>query len=99
MNIDTENIVSVSDIRDAGISKFVARAADGQTFAIMKNNRLQAVLAGHGVMEQLQAINEREENLRLWTAALTRYATDDGTRHDLSDVAAEFGIDLAGLED
>ena len=35
-----------------------------------------------------------EDDLKLMAASLVRLATDDGTRHALSDVAAEFGIDL-----
>ncbi|WP_344871379.1 hypothetical protein [Allokutzneria multivorans] len=35
------------------------------------------------------------EDQRLLALALVRTATDDGRRHSLDDVAAEFGIDAA----
>lgn len=98
MNINTDDMVSVTEIRNRGFSFYLSRAASGQTFAIMKNNKVQAVLAGGAAMEQLQALEEREENLRLWSAAIVRYATDDGKRHSLADVAAELGISASDLE-
>ena len=99
MNINTENLVSVSDIRDHGISTYVNRVVEGQTIAIIKNNRVQAVLTNCNAYDRLQALDEREENLRLWAAALTRYATDDGTRISLEDAAAELGIDWGDIDD
>ncbi len=35
--------------------------------------------------------------MRLLTAAMVRIVTDNGSRHRLSDVAGEFGIDLNDL--
>lgn len=99
MNIDTESMVSVSDIRDHGISTYVTRVAEGETIAIVKNNKVAAVLTGCSTYGHIQALDEREENLRLWTAALTRYATDDGSRYSLEEVAAEYGIDLDAIDD
>lgn len=99
MNINTDDMVSVTDIRSRGISFYLSQAATGRTIAIMKNNKVQAVLTGSEAMEQLQALDEREENLRLWSAAIIRYATDEGARHELADVAAELGISPAELED
>jgi hypothetical protein len=37
--------------------------------------------------------DEWEDDVRLLVLALIRAVTDDGARHGLDDVAAEFGVD------
>lgn len=39
--------------------------------------------------------DELEADHLLATIATARMATDDGARHDLADVATEFGVDLS----
>lgn len=94
MKIDTGDMVSVSDISKRGLSWYLNEAAEGRNFAVLKNSKVLAVIAGGTVMEQMNDLDEREENLRLLSAALVRVATDTGKRYSLEEVAAEFGVDI-----
>ncbi len=94
MNVDTNDMISVTDASKRTVSRLVTEAMGGRTFVVMKNNRPAAVIVGQEQMERLQRLDEMEQDLRLWTVALIRTITDTGERHDLAGVAAEFGIDL-----
>lgn len=94
MNVDTKDMISVTEISKNGVSKLIAEAMDGRTFVVMKNNRPAAVIVGTEQMERLQRVDAMEQDLRLWTVALVRTVTDTGERYDLGDVAKEFGVDL-----
>lgn len=93
VNIPTGNIVGVTEV-SGNVSRYMADVADGQSFLVMKNNRPVAAIVNPGVLDRLQEIDEREEDLRLLCLALARILTDSGNRHDLDDVAAELGISL-----
>jgi len=93
VNVDTNDMISVTDA-SREVSRLVTEAMDGRTWVLMKNNRPAAVIAGVETMERLQRVSELEDDLRLWTLAVVRSLTDTGERHDLADVAREFGIDL-----
>jgi len=45
-------------------------------------------------MDRLSRLEELEEDVRMLAIATVRSFTDSAARHDLADVAAEFGIDL-----
>jgi len=94
MIINSDNMVSVSDASSRGVSWLVNEAVGGRTMVVMKNNAPAAVVASGADMERLQQLDCLESDLRLWAASMVRIATDTGERHTLSDVAAEFGIDL-----
>ena len=93
MRINTDDMISVTDA-SREVSRLVAEAMDGRTFVVMKANRPAAVIVGLEQMERLQRIDDMEQDLRLFSMALIRTVTDSGERHDLDDVAREFGVDL-----
>jgi hypothetical protein len=97
VKLDTSDMISVTEA-SGKLSRLVSEAADGRTFCVMKNNQFAAAIVGRDQLERLQALSDVEEDLRLWTIALVRTITDDGERHDLDEVAREFGVDL-GEED
>ncbi|MDV8058235.1 type II toxin-antitoxin system Phd/YefM family antitoxin [Rhodococcus sp. IEGM 1343] len=98
MNIDSSNFVSVTDFGQ-NCSRLVAEATGGRTFLVMKNNKPAAAVVSPADFDRLQRIDEREQDLRLLSLAVVRSVTDSGERHDLDDVAAEFGVDLSAEDD
>ncbi|MBK8461427.1 MAG: type II toxin-antitoxin system Phd/YefM family antitoxin [Micropruina sp.] len=96
--------VDVRDIRSAtqaarNFGALVDEVESGATIVVVRNNRPVTVMAPISMMERLDEIGEREEDLRLLALALTRAATSDGTLRSWDDVAAELGIDLTALAD
>jgi len=94
MRIDTNDLISVTNANKAGISRLVSQAADGKTIGILRNSEVAAFIIGPEQAARLSRLDEIEADLRLWTAALIRVATDSGQRHDLDDVLAELNIEL-----
>ena len=94
MRIDTNDLISVTNANKAGISSLVSQAADGKTIGILRNSEVAAFIIGPEQAARLSRLDEIEADLRLWTAALIRVATDSGQRHDLDDVLAELNIEL-----
>jgi prevent-host-death family protein len=94
MRTDTEDLISITDANTRGISNLVARAGEGRRLVVLRNNKPAAVIVDIETMERLQRVEELEDDLRLLSIAWVRTLTDGGTRHDLEDVAAEFGVDL-----
>jgi len=92
--VDTDNMVSVTEA-SRNASQLFRRAADeSATFIVMNGSKPTAVISGLDNMDRLSRLDELEEDLRLLSIALVRMLTDDGVRHDLDDVASEFGVDL-----
>lgn len=96
MRTDTRNLVSVTEFSRYA-SRFISSAASGTTHVILKDNKPTAAVIDMESAERLAHIDELEDDLKLMTASLVRLVTDDGRRHSLEDVAAEFGIDLDEL--
>lgn len=94
MRIDTNDLISVTNANKAGISRLVNDAAEGRTIGILRNSEVAAFIIGPEQAARLSHIDEIEEDLRMWAAALIRVATDSGRRHDLDDVLAELEIEL-----
>lgn len=97
MKIDTADMISISEASSLGLSRIANDAAEGRARVILRNNRAIAAVVSVTVMDRLQELDEREENLRLLGVALARLATDTGKRTTLRDAAARFGIDLDSL--
>lgn len=94
MLVDTKQLVSVSDV-SRNASKLIRAAHDeDRTFVVMNGSTPTAVISGLDRVDRLNRVEELEEDLRLTAITVVRMLTDDGARHDLDDVAAEFGIDL-----
>jgi prevent-host-death family protein len=99
MKVDTNDMVSVTEASNRGVSWLIKEAGSGRNVVVVKNNTPAAVVVGPQVMERLQHVDEIEEDLRLWALTLTRIATDTGERFDLRDIAAKLGVDLDGDDD
>lgn len=98
MKIDTNDLISVTDASNKGISKLVNEASEGREFVLMRNNKPAAAIIGIDKLEQLQRLEEWEDDIRLLTLAVVRSATDSGRRVSLEDAAIRFGIDLDELD-
>lgn len=96
MRTDTKNLVSVTDF-SRNTSRIINSAAEGTLHVILTNNRPTAAVIDMESAERLAHLDELEDDLKLMAASLVRLVTDNGTRHTLDDVAAEFGIDLDEL--
>jgi PHD/YefM family antitoxin component YafN of YafNO toxin-antitoxin module len=94
MLVDTDQMISVSDASRNASRLFKSAAEDSKVFVVMNGSKPTAVISGLDNLDRLNRIDELEEDLRLFSLAIVRMFTDDGERHDLDDVAAEFGIDL-----
>jgi len=98
--------VDVRDIRSATVvgRNFGAVTDEvesrGSTVVVVKNNRPIAGVVPIEVIDRLDTISEREEDMRLLALALVRMVTNpDPVLHDLDDVARDLGIDLNELDD
>ena len=97
MKVDTRDIRSATQVgRNFGAVTDEVEA--GLTIVVVKNNRPVGVVAPVELMDRLDAIDQREDDLRLLAVALMRSFTDTGARHEWADVAAELGIDLEDLD-
>ena len=94
--------IAVPDIRSVSqVGRNFGTVTDeveqGRSILVVKNNRPVAAVVPPEIIEQLDEIGEREENIALLVLSYVRMATNQGPLHSLDDVAAEFGIDLAEL--
>jgi prevent-host-death family protein len=97
MHVDTRDLVSVTEASNRGLSKLVARAEEGRTQVLLRNNKPIAAIVDLEHLDRLERIDELEDDLRLLTIALARAAADSGRRRSLNDVLAKVGIDRAEL--
>lgn len=98
MNIDTNDLINVTEITKRGVSSVINEAASGRRWVVLNNSRPVAAIVDMDTMERLQGLDEREEDLRLFALATVRMATDTGRRTTLRDVATQLGIDLSQLD-
>lgn len=99
MNVDTRDLISISEASTRGVSKLVADAENGRPQVLMRNSKAVAAVVNIDSMDRLQRIDELEADMRLLSIALVRAAADSGRRFDLDDVLAEAGIDPASLDE
>jgi len=93
MKIDTRDIRSASQVA-RNFGQATEDLESGRTIVIMRNNAPLGVLAPVSLMDRLDEIDEREEDVRLLAAALVRSVTSSGELIALDDLAAELGVDL-----
>jgi len=93
MLVDTRDIRSASRIA-RNFGQVTEDLESGRTIVIMRNNTPLGVLAPVSLLERLDEIEEREEDVRLLAAALVRSATSTGDLIALDDLAAELGVSL-----
>ncbi len=98
MNVDTRDLISVTEANTRGVSWLIESAVQGRPQIVLRNNNAVAAVISIEVMEKLQKLEELEGDLRLLSVALARTVTDSGRRYSLEDVAAELGVDLDALE-
>lgn len=99
MNFDTDDLISVSDASKRGVSSLINEAESGRQRIVLRNNKPVAAVVSMESVERLSRLDELEDDLRLLSVALARTVVDDGRRHILEDVAAEFGVDLDGEDE
>jgi len=97
MLTNTDDLVAASEV-GRNFGRYTAEVAGGRTVVIVKNNEPTAALVPMRTMDRLSKLDELEEDLRLWSIALIRSATDSGERYSLDEVAAELGVNLDDLE-
>lgn len=93
MKVDTRDIRSASHVA-RNFGKVADEVEAGRTIVVMRNNAPVGVIAPVSLVERLDAVDEREEDLRLLGIALARSATSDGNLVNLDDLATELGVDL-----
>lgn len=96
MRTDTQDLVSITTASRSFGRIAEAVADDGRNRVVLKNNEPTVAIVPMGTMDKLSRIEEMEEDVRMLAIAVVRSLTDSGVRHDLADVAAEFGVDLDG---
>ena len=99
MNVDTGDLISITEASNKGVSKLVTDAENGRPQVLLRNNRAVAAIVDIGSMDRLQRLDELEDDLRLLSIALVRAAADSGRRYALDDVLAEAGIDPDSLDE
>lgn len=98
MKIDTNNLISVTEASNKGVSKLVSDASASHEFVLVRNNQPAAAIVGIEKLERLQRIEELEDDLKLLAVAVTRMSTDTGQRVSLEEAATRFGIDLDEID-
>jgi antitoxin (DNA-binding transcriptional repressor) of toxin-antitoxin stability system len=99
VNIDTQDLISVTEASNRGVSRLIQDAAQGRTQVVLRNNKAVAAVVSMDAVERLARLEELEDDLRLLSVALARTVTDSGRRYSLEEVAAELGVDLDTLTD
>ena len=93
MKVDTRDIRAASQVA-RNFGQVTDEVEAGSTIIVVRNNTPVSVLAPMALLDRLDAIDEREEDLRLLSFALIRATTSDGSFVELGDLAHELGIDL-----
>lgn len=96
MMINTQDMLSVTEASNKGVSHLVRSASEGRPVVIVRNNRPAALVVDVQTMERLQRLEELEDDMRVLAIALARTLTDTGRRYTLDEVADEFEVDLDG---
>lgn len=99
MNINTHDMISVSEASQRGVSRLIQDATSGRTQIVLRNNKVVAAVVGVENIERIQRLEELESDLRLLSVALARTVTDSGRRYTLDEVAEELGVNLDELDD
>jgi len=95
MRVDTRDIRSASVV-GRNFGAITDEVADqGTTIVVVKNNRPTVGVVPISVIDELDSIREREEDIRLLALALLRMTLNpDPVLHELDDVLAELGVNL-----
>lgn len=88
-------ILSITEANRTGISGIVASAEAGTPTTLSRHGRAVADVVSH---QELRELRRDRDTLRDATLVMVRMAADSGTRTDLDQAMAVFGIDRAELE-
>lgn len=99
MNVDTRDLISVTEVSNKGVSKYVAAAEEGRPQVLMRNNKAVAAIVSVAQLDRLQRVDELEDDVRLLSIALARAAADSGRRYDLDDVIKELGFEPSEFDE
>lgn len=99
MNIDTEDLISITEANTRGMSRIVTDAENGRAQVLIRNNKPVAAIVDIDTMRRIRRVEEMEDDLRLLSIVLVRAAADSGRRYSLEEVMARFGIDPDSLDD
>jgi PHD/YefM family antitoxin component YafN of YafNO toxin-antitoxin module len=93
MKVDTRDIRAASQVA-RNFGSVADEVEAGRTIVVMRNNAPVGVLAPVSLLERIDAVDEREEDLRQLGIALVRMNTSEGDLVELDELAAELGVDL-----
>ncbi len=88
--VDTEDLVSVTEIGSRGVSHFVTQAASGRDIVVLRNNKPAAMLISVERYEQMQRALDDAADVALGTARLA--LAEGAEMRGLDDVLAELGV-------
>ncbi len=97
MNIDTGDMISITEAHSKGVSRLVNDAENGRRQVLIRNNKAVAAIVNINELDRLQRVDELEDDVRLLSIALARAAADSGRRYALDDVIKDLGIDPSEL--
>ena len=99
--VDTDDMVSVTEMGTRGVSHFVSQAAAGRDIVVLRNNKPAAMLIGLDRYDQMQQALDDAADIALGTARLALAEGEDTV--SLDDVLTDFGVTreelLAGDDD
>lgn len=96
MEINTDDILSITEASHRGLSRLVAEAAAGRERVLVRHGKAIAAVVS---IERLAEMQELEAALRDVTLVAARMLTDDGQRISLDEVLARFGYTRAELRE
>ncbi len=85
----------MSEASRTGISGLVAAAERGDRISISRHGRAVAEVVS---TEEMDELRRDRDTLRDAALAMARFATDTGTRTELDDALADFGLSRSELE-
>jgi prevent-host-death family protein len=94
--VDTADMISVTDAGKRGISALVKTAEQGGRYVLVRNNKPVAAIVG---IESLERAEQVEEQLLDVALSLTRLLTTGERRHSLDDVLDRLGYTREDLEE
>ena len=94
--IDTANLLSISEANKRGISALVREAEKGHEQVVLRNNKPVAAVVS---MERLEQLQNLEDDLLDISLATARMLTTGPKRHTLDDVLEQFGYSREQLRD
>lgn len=87
--VDTQDLISISEANKIGISALVKAAEHGEQRVLVRSGKPVAAVIG---IDALQRAEELEERLLDVSLGLTRLLTASERRHSLEDVLDRFGF-------